>query len=235
MNNNQTTAKQIERPVIWAIEWVCSDPCSLRDGNRFMFDIAVCDDDRPEDVAAVHPICGHMDIVSMRKKDEAAEHKNCGGTILGGNTGCIDEYSYCDRCHAFRYRVFPGLCSSQLSHARLFCLLIDALGQSNRAATTEAEGIADLIHGGVTSDGCEGYDEYDIAVHFCERHCVRWTRDDRRDATRYTMADDSVIVVAGGGWDLALDPDDDECYCWEGCGEHYYECLASNSIEELDS
>jgi hypothetical protein len=47
------------------------------------------------------------------------------------------------------------------------------------------------------------------------------TERDPAHGTRYTFADGSAIIDAGGGWDLALSPD---CWCWDGAG-HSEACI----------
>lgn len=47
----------------------------------------------------------------------------------------------------------------------------------------------------------------------------------RDDLYRYTFEDGSALVEGPGGWDLALDPSEPNCFCFEGAGpEHYHEC-----------
>ena len=57
-----------------------------------------------------------------------------------------------------------------------------------------------------------------------EEVCCEYTRPDYRDGVgtdviRWTFADDSVITVAGDGWDYGYV----DCYCWRGAG-HSDEC-----------
>lgn len=46
------------------------------------------------------------------------------------------------------------------------------------------------------------------------------------DVRRYTFGDDSVITVAGDGWDIGFTG----CFCWEGCPDD--DCTASHNDQE---
>ena len=50
------------------------------------------------------------------------------------------------------------------------------------------------------------------------------THRERNGAAKYRFADGSAIIVTQEGWDLALEPADDECYCWAGEPQHAPSC-----------
>lgn len=63
----------------------------------------------------------------------------------------------------------------------------------------------------------------------CKARGAKRNHSDARDATRWEFADGSVIVTAGDGWDLALSPGDDDCFCWQGAGEHFNRCARAEA------
>lgn len=49
---------------------------------------------------------------------------------------------------------------------------------------------------------------------------------------KFKFGDQSAIIVWGNAWDLAADPKDDECFCWDEVG-HTSECDTRRSTYQL--
>ena len=54
----------------------------------------------------------------------------------------------------------------------------------------------------------------------CEEAGARTERNVERDLTRYIFSDDSVLTLAGGGWDFGYA----NCWCWDGVGHNPDTC-----------
>lgn len=83
---------------------------------------------------------------------------------------------------------------------------------------TTARQIADKVGGG-WNDADGRHLTAVLAAHDAR------SRTNGQGDVRYELPDGSCIIISGGGWDLALCPEDDGCYCWRGQdGRHVPGC-----------